>query len=528
MKNSDICPILRIYVQRKARNYSVMLPYSTRNQHHEVVNIKKTKLLAIKATRLEIIYSIITHLLGRRDTKMSQSSIGIPKKQRALILQGGGALGAYEAGVFEVIYNKIKEMDPSWKTSMFDIVAGASIGSINAVVLTDHFLKKKSWEGAQETLKEFWEQMKNRTWVENPDPFFKLGWRNYWNFWNTVDRKIASPEAARRYWSWMQLANYPFFGARNLSTTIPQLTHRFLDPNLMMSSWLGYDFEPLKAYLNKNINFPIKTSVAQKEPRLILVTVDIQDCSEATVFDSYEKKKNEWYTEYGVEEEKKHKIRHDGVGLEQLFASCLFPFALSHPSFYDEETKTMRTFWDGAFISNTPLREVLHHHRKFWGKYFEDNNIPKDKRRVPDLDVYIVNLYPSEEKNVPVDIDEVRDREIDIKFHDRTVYDEKVAHMVTDYINLAQELIGLAKKKGATQGEIDKILGSQYTESKGRGGSERTYQDLLDGRFSVRVLRFDRQDDGNTIFGKHADFSNTTIDELMSRGKEDAKNQLQG
>jgi predicted acylesterase/phospholipase RssA len=27
-----------------------------------------------------------------------------PKKQRALIFQGGGALGAYEAGVYRVLY----------------------------------------------------------------------------------------------------------------------------------------------------------------------------------------------------------------------------------------------------------------------------------------------------------------------------------------------------------------------------------------------------------------------------------------
>jgi predicted patatin/cPLA2 family phospholipase len=33
----------------------------------------------------------------------------IPAKQRALVLQGGGALGAYEAGVFDVLYYWIKK-----------------------------------------------------------------------------------------------------------------------------------------------------------------------------------------------------------------------------------------------------------------------------------------------------------------------------------------------------------------------------------------------------------------------------------
>jgi predicted acylesterase/phospholipase RssA len=36
---------------------------------------------------------------------MMAKEIQIPKKQRALVLQGGGALGAYEAGAFRAIYD---------------------------------------------------------------------------------------------------------------------------------------------------------------------------------------------------------------------------------------------------------------------------------------------------------------------------------------------------------------------------------------------------------------------------------------
>jgi predicted acylesterase/phospholipase RssA len=32
-----------------------------------------------------------------------------PKIQRALVLQGGGSLGAYEAGVFHILYHWIKK-----------------------------------------------------------------------------------------------------------------------------------------------------------------------------------------------------------------------------------------------------------------------------------------------------------------------------------------------------------------------------------------------------------------------------------
>jgi predicted acylesterase/phospholipase RssA len=34
-----------------------------------------------------------------------------PRKQRALVLQGGGALGAYEAGVFRVLCENLTKQD---------------------------------------------------------------------------------------------------------------------------------------------------------------------------------------------------------------------------------------------------------------------------------------------------------------------------------------------------------------------------------------------------------------------------------
>jgi NTE family protein len=70
--------------------------------------------------------------------------------QRALIFQGGGALGAYEAGVFKEIYKKVirndEEKSNKKQNNLFNIVAGTSIGAINAAVLVGHFLKNNSWE----------------------------------------------------------------------------------------------------------------------------------------------------------------------------------------------------------------------------------------------------------------------------------------------------------------------------------------------------------------------------------------------
>ena len=38
----------------------------------------------------------------------TSNKFSIPKVQRALVLQRGGALGAYQAGVFKILYEKIK------------------------------------------------------------------------------------------------------------------------------------------------------------------------------------------------------------------------------------------------------------------------------------------------------------------------------------------------------------------------------------------------------------------------------------
>ena len=49
--------------------------------------------------------------------------------QRALVLQGGGALGAYDVGVFQAIYEKIKATISNDDRALFDVVAGTSSGA---------------------------------------------------------------------------------------------------------------------------------------------------------------------------------------------------------------------------------------------------------------------------------------------------------------------------------------------------------------------------------------------------------------
>jgi predicted acylesterase/phospholipase RssA len=54
--------------------------------------------------------------------------------QRALVFQGGGALGAYEVGTYQQIYRKVSR-EEEIDGGLFDIIAGTSIGAINSAVL---------------------------------------------------------------------------------------------------------------------------------------------------------------------------------------------------------------------------------------------------------------------------------------------------------------------------------------------------------------------------------------------------------
>jgi predicted acylesterase/phospholipase RssA len=83
-------------------------------------------------------------------------SEGKVNRQRALVFQGGGALGAYEAGTYQHIYGKVSQENKDGR--LFDIIAGTSIGAINSSVLVGYYLKNNnSWIGSAEKLLEFWE-----------------------------------------------------------------------------------------------------------------------------------------------------------------------------------------------------------------------------------------------------------------------------------------------------------------------------------------------------------------------------------
>ena len=66
-------------------------------------------------------------------------------KKVALVLQGGGALGSYQAGVYEAMTSS--NYLPDW-------VAGISIGAINAAIIAGN-----AQENRVARLRDFWEEI---------------------------------------------------------------------------------------------------------------------------------------------------------------------------------------------------------------------------------------------------------------------------------------------------------------------------------------------------------------------------------
>ena len=123
---------------------------------------------------------------------------------------------------------------------------------------------------------------------------------------------------------------------------------------------------------------------------MLLTSVDIQDYSTPVVFDRYEKQHDapingntivegkegksgeRWYSEYG-NSENRHVVFYDGIGLDHVLASALGKYAIDHPHIEDRSTRTIRQLWDGGYLSNTPLRELLTAHRNYWMEYLRKN-----------------------------------------------------------------------------------------------------------------------------------------------------------
>jgi NTE family protein len=506
------------------------------------------------------------------NTSNTSSNENDGQTQRALIFQGGGALGAYEAGVFRALYDKLYDRSKRENKQLFDIVAGTSAGAINATLLVNYVKQNGTWEGSPNILYRFWNDVSTPTWhLENPfiqswqdaASFFREQANNMWKpFFREFDKNtdnirekwplrpgyylwpdkygnLATGESARRYWSWYQFAYLPWGTQNVLSPVIVQPDHTFYNP---LNFLLKYDNTPItqtigKHWQDKNgrIN-PIKTD--ERQPRLILVAVDVQDAT-TVAFDSYPKDKDKkmWMSTYGDDDKAEHKIYYnEGITMEHLLTTMSsharhkFPelavttIEKTTDSKQAKGEENIRPFMDGFYLSNTPMSEVLQAHRDYWMdvKGLDDG--------VPPIEIFIGDLYPTTEKGTPEDPDSINNRVQNVLFHDKSKYDEKAAGMVSDCIHIIKALMRMANGKGISDTEIYDKLNNELKNkiiSKNRKGETRKIENLVKGRTTIkRVQRFELGDGqqinkSNDINGKAFEFSSKTINNLMDQGYND-------
>jgi NTE family protein len=423
------------------------------------------------------------------------------KKMRALVLQGGGALGAFQAGAFKALYEKITREDKengNEESPLFDIIAGTSSGAINAAVLVSHVIENRTWKGSANKLLEFWE------YLSCPTPDIAEMSTNWKKEYDKNNPNAASAEAARRYYSVKKLLMSGEDKA--YSPLPPREDEKFFD---QQNKRVLYNKQPLQESIEKFVKFPIATNYEKGEPRLLVVSTDVAEGIPVT-FDSYQKEND------------------GGIKIQHVLASA------SKPEFYDYEEISGRKFWDGGMLSNTPIRELIQSHKDFWeykiGSTELENSILEEATlSVPDLELYIINLWHSNDNVAPSDPDGMTDRLRDIIVHDQYYVKESI--LITHYIHLIEKLIqlGVGKNKYNKNNnnnyelkkEINKILQNYTASIDTTEEIPKKFLDIIKASFEItKIERIERRDNDDTISAKDGDFTSETIDKLIKDGYE--------
>ena len=137
--------------------------------------------------------------------------------RRVLVLQGGGALGSYQAGAYQALCRH--DFEPDW-------IAGISIGAINAAIIAGNAREKR-----MERLKEFWDM------VSAPVPW----------------RPELPNDYARSLFNEGSAATVATFGVPGFFT--PRFPPTEFWPTANPEGLSYYDTSPLRATLERLVDF---------------------------------------------------------------------------------------------------------------------------------------------------------------------------------------------------------------------------------------------------------------------------------
>jgi NTE family protein len=289
----------------------------------------------------------------------------------ALVLQGGGALGSYQAGVYEGLAEA--GLHPDW-------IAGISIGAINAAIIAGN-----PPETRVEKLRQFWHLITDSygqwqppkmpagmmfglgdAWPPKGDlsaPFAQIG---PWPFGGDVIPAMSG-NAAREFFNQWSANRVIMQGAAGFFT--PRVVPPWFCPDGSIEATSYYDTSLLKGTLERLVDFDRINSGNQ---RLSVGAVNVRT-GNFVYFDSMKRR----------------------IKPEHVMASGALP-----PGFPAVEIDGEH-YWDGGLVSNTPLRWV-------------ERNEPKR-----DTLVFQVDLWPSRGQ-FPRNMAHVTTRLKEIQFSSRT------------------------------------------------------------------------------------------------------------
>lgn len=238
----------------------------------------------------------------RQSSKTSATANSLPFDAVALVLQGGGALGSYQAGVFEGLANA--GIEPNW-------VAGISIGALNAALIAGNPPHTRV-----QRLREFWET------ICRPVPYLP-----------PVEMmqslvESASPEA-RKVFSAFAAWRAILEGQRDFF--VPRGVAPWLGGKQGVTQASFYDTSQLKSTLERFVDFD---RIHEGNMRVSIGAVNVRTGNFA-YFDN------------------RFDARSKPMRAEHFMASAALP-----PGFPAVEIDG-EFYWDGGLVSNTPLSYVL-------------------------------------------------------------------------------------------------------------------------------------------------------------------------
>jgi NTE family protein len=269
----------------------------------------------------------------------------LPFERVALVLQGGGALGAYQAGVYQAIDEAGIEVH--W-------VCGTSIGGINGALIAGNPPERRV-----ERLREFWETVsKPPVKIPNVPWFTDLPWNG-----NGQARQWANKVSA----FYTMVHGAPgFFTPR----PFPPINAAAESPELASF----YDIAPLQDTLTRLVDFDLLNA---EPPRFTALATNVRTGLPA-YFDNREQK----------------------IDVRHIIASASLP-----PNFAPAEIDG-EYYWDAAVVSNSPMQFVVDNRGRYSALVFqvdlwdESGEVPLD---IPSAYLRALEIHSASRINISLE-----------------------------------------------------------------------------------------------------------------------------